>query len=96
MKKSVLILSLAFMAMAAVTFTSCKNSPKTTEKSETTEKSVETEQMAVAEYDCPMKCEGDKTYAEMGSCPECGMDLISVKDESNHHEHDHSDEGHKH
>ncbi len=26
-------------------------------------------------YQCPMKCEGDKTYAEKGSCPKCKMDL---------------------
>jgi len=26
-------------------------------------------------YHCPMKCEGEKTYAEAGKCPECEMDL---------------------
>jgi len=26
-------------------------------------------------YQCPMQCEGDKTYAEKGSCPVCKMDL---------------------
>ena len=26
-------------------------------------------------YYCPMRCEGDKTYDEPGSCPVCGMDL---------------------
>jgi Cu2+-exporting ATPase len=96
MKKSVLILSFAFVAMTAVTLTSCKNSQKTSEQSEATEKSVATEQMAVAEYYCPMKCEGDKTYTEMGSCPECGMDLVPAKEESETHKHDNSDEGHKH
>ena len=25
---------------------------------------------------CPMHCEGEKTYAEPGSCPVCGMDLV--------------------
>lgn len=25
---------------------------------------------------CPMHCEGDKTYAEPGDCPVCGMDLV--------------------
>lgn len=28
------------------------------------------------QYYCPMKCEGDKTYEEPGSCPVCGMDLV--------------------
>ena len=32
------------------------------------------------EYQCPMKCEGDKTYPEEGNCPVCKMDLKSVKD----------------
>jgi len=27
-------------------------------------------------YYCPMECEGEKTYAELGSCPVCGMDLV--------------------
>lgn len=26
-------------------------------------------------YQCPMQCEGDKTYNEEGSCPVCEMDL---------------------
>ncbi|WP_209402199.1 heavy metal translocating P-type ATPase [Pseudozobellia sp. WGM2] len=28
---------------------------------------------------CPMHCEGDKTYAEPGDCPVCGMDLVPAK-----------------
>lgn len=31
-----------------------------------------------AAYECPMKCEGDKTYAEAGKCPVCKMDLKAV------------------
>lgn len=90
-KKSVLIfLSFAFMAIASVTFTACKNSPKPSEKS------VATEQVAVLEYQCPMKCEGDKTYSKIGSCPECGMDLVLLKEKSIPLEHDHSEGGHKH
>jgi protein SCO1/2 len=30
-------------------------------------------------YQCPMKCEGEKTYAESGSCPVCKMDLQSIE-----------------
>ncbi len=29
-------------------------------------------------YQCPMKCEGDKTYAKKGKCPACTMDLKLV------------------
>ncbi|MHA8067016.1 heavy metal-binding domain-containing protein [Aquirufa sp. ROCK2-A2] len=29
-------------------------------------------------YQCPMKCEGEKTYAKKGKCPACTMDLKLV------------------
>jgi Cu2+-exporting ATPase len=45
-------------------------------------------------YYCPMKCEGEKTYAEMGSCAVCGMDLVET---GSHDGHDHgSHDGHDH
>ena len=28
-----------------------------------------------ASFQCPMKCEGDKTYTEKGKCPKCEMPL---------------------
>jgi len=31
-------------------------------------------------YQCPMKCEGEKTYAQQGECPVCHMELKEVKD----------------
>ena len=47
-------------------------------------------EMAMATYQCPMKCEGEKTYAEEGTCPECKMDLkkieVAAKDESEEEE----------
>lgn len=30
----------------------------------------------VTRYYCPMHCEGDKTYAQPGDCPVCGMNLV--------------------
>lgn len=30
---------------------------------------------AVIIYQCPMKCEGVKTYDKAGKCPKCGMNL---------------------
>jgi hypothetical protein len=39
------------------------------------------DKMAMVEYQCPMKCEGDKTYHAPGSCPVCKMDLKEVKKE---------------
>ncbi len=29
-------------------------------------------------YQCPMKCEGEKTYTKEGSCPVCGMDILQL------------------
>lgn len=37
------------------------------------------QKFAAAVYQCPMKCEGDKTYAQAGKCPKCGMELKSRK-----------------
>ncbi|MBI1827261.1 MAG: hypothetical protein HY287_03665 [Planctomycetes bacterium] len=30
-------------------------------------------------YQCPMKCEGEKTYDKPGKCPKCGMELKARK-----------------
>lgn len=30
-------------------------------------------------YQCPMKCEGEKTYDSAGKCPVCTMDMKEVK-----------------
>jgi hypothetical protein len=40
---------------------------------------TETPAQQAAVYQCPMKCEGDKTYTEPGKCPKCGMDLKPVE-----------------
>ena len=48
----------------------------------------------LAMYKCPMQCEGDKTYAEAGSCPECGMALEELKEDE--HDHDHGEHSHDH
>ncbi len=32
-------------------------------------------------YQCPMKCEGEKTYEKPGTCPACNMHLAPVKSE---------------
>lgn len=62
-------------------------------KEASTEKTSEsTEQTAAAEYYCPMKCEGDKTYPEKGTCPVCKMDLVEKVEE----QHEHSHQEHQH
>jgi len=41
---------------------------------------MEIKKMEMAKaYMCPMKCEGDKTYAKEGKCPKCGMALKEMK-----------------
>ncbi len=30
-------------------------------------------------YQCPMKCEGEKTYYKPGSCPVCNMDILKLE-----------------
>ena len=53
------------IVILTITFTSCNFNNKT-DKSPT------------AIYECPMHCEGDKTYDRPGSCPVCKMDLVPV------------------
>jgi len=38
-----------------------------------------TSDRALVMYQCPMQCEGDKTYDEAGSCPVCNMDLKQLE-----------------
>jgi len=38
-----------------------------------------TSDTALVVYQCPMQCEGDKTYDEAGSCPVCNMDLKQLE-----------------
>ena len=42
-------------------------------------------------YQCPMKCEGEKTYEEAGTCPSCGMNLEEVEAAHNHDIEEHED-----
>jgi acetolactate decarboxylase len=35
-------------------------------------------QAGTEKYQCPMKCEGDKTYDKPGKCPVCGMSLRKI------------------
>jgi hypothetical protein len=35
-------------------------------------------QLSTGIYQCPMRCEGQKTYPQPGSCPVCNMKLVPV------------------
>jgi hypothetical protein len=47
-------------------------------KSEKETSTTETQVVSDKKYACPMKCEGEKTYAEAGKCPVCKMELQEV------------------
>ena len=69
------VIALAFLA-------SCGgNSDKTKSDSmnDTAKAVVPATGQAATAYQCPMKCEGEKTYAEPGKCPSCQMDMKEVK-----------------
>ena len=82
--KKITIAAVLVLTMG-ISFTSCNESKKevTEENVEVTKEAAEAKEsdhdhgaeMAAATYQCPMKCEADKTYAEVGSCPVCKMDL---------------------
>lgn len=69
MKKLAIALCLALGLLFALP--ACKSAPKNGENSGNN---------AVAKkYQCPMKCEKDKTYDSPGKCPKCGMEMKEVK-----------------
>ncbi len=72
-----IIVSIAFLCVSAIVFTSCKDEKKKEVKKEVVEevkKEVKKEAMA-AKYQCPMDCEKGKTYDKPGNCPVCKMAL---------------------
>jgi len=42
------------------------------------------------QFECPMKCEGDKTYNAYGNCPVCNMKLVAVDTGKDPHSHSHA------
>ena len=62
----------AFIAM-------CLTTAVQAQKTKTKTKTKTSQQANTAAFQCPMKCEGDKTYAKGGKCPVCNMNLKEVK-----------------
>ena len=87
----ILVRSFFFLLMTGFVLTSCSNNKKENfeskqaieQKEHSHDKGAEAEdhgyEMAMSAYQCPMKCEGDKTYEEEGACPECKMDLKKIE-----------------
>jgi len=73
----------ALVAGFAFTIASCGGGGEeaiVTEEPTATEETIEAAEEAEAvelAYYCPMKCEGETTYAEPGQCGVCGMDLVA-------------------
>ncbi|PCJ23019.1 MAG: hypothetical protein COA97_12495 [Flavobacteriales bacterium] len=87
MKKSILTVGIAMLfIVGSATFIGCGNSENHESDSHEHAEGEEHahEEIAETTYYCPMKCEGEKTYAEEGSCPECGMDLVVLDEEGEH------------
>ena len=66
-----------YTTLALLAFTACGGSDQQSEHKEhmQTDSTMHSHEEHAAAYQCPMKCEGDKTYAEAGQCPVCNMDL---------------------
>lgn len=78
MKKLMMTLGIALLYVSgSTTFVACSQAP------------TEEVHEHATEYQCPMQCEGDKTYAEAGKCPKCGMDMDELVEHDNVQEHDH-------
>ncbi len=58
--------------------TECATKEKKSEKAKKECDKHKTDATAVV-YQCPMKCEGDKTYDKPGKCPTCGMELKKME-----------------
>ncbi len=65
MKKFILVSGMVFAMFGTFAQTQESKKAKTEDKKEV--------------YQCPMKCEGPKTYSKKGKCPACTMDLKVVK-----------------
>ncbi|MCH8318642.1 MAG: hypothetical protein IIA88_09125 [Bacteroidetes bacterium] len=88
MKKTMLILGMAgAFVLGTMLISGCGNSEEQHDH-EATHEHHEGEVHAHVAYQCPMKCEDDKTYEEKGTCPVCKMDLVKLEE--------HSEGGHQH
>lgn len=98
MKK--LVFAIAVVFTVGFTVTSCKSEQKETKEVEkeivkeaegVVNKAEATKTMALATYQCPMKCEAEKTYNKPGQCPTCKMDLAVIKADVDSEEHEHKE-----
>ena len=84
MKKIILVLAVVFTV--SLVFASCKSDKKEEKKEQVT--SDKKQVVEGVKYQCPMKCEKEKTYDKEGKCPVCEMKLRK-KVAENHEGHNH-------
>ena len=84
MKKIILVFAVIFTV--SFVFTSCKTDKKEEKKEQVT--SDKKQGVEKVKYQCPMKCEKEKTYDKEGKCPVCEMKLRK-KVAENHEGHNH-------
>ncbi len=74
MKKLILssVIAISFLA-------SCGGNEDKSKTDSATTTTTEGSQVASVKYQCPMKCEGEKTYDTAGKCPKCQMDMKEMK-----------------
>lgn len=76
-----LTITVAVLIGLVVSFASCGEKKKeSASEPEKMEVHKHGEDVVMAAYQCPMKCEEEKTYSEPGSCPICKMDLKKVEE----------------
>lgn len=68
-----------FLIVAAICISATLHAQQIKTKTKTKTKTETTQQTDSTKYQCPMKCEGEKTYAKAGKCPVCNMNLKEVK-----------------
>ena len=89
MKKQIISLSVTLIITLAIISCGSKSSTSQTTSSNPEQMAADTvdaSKPVAAVYQCPMKCEGEKTYDQAGKCPKCGMDLEGL---SGHEGHEH-------
>ncbi len=89
MKKQIFALTVILLITLGMTSCGSKSSTQQSEPTTTEQMAVDTSSASKPKdivYQCPMKCEGEKTYDQPGKCPKCGMDL---KEKEGNEGHDH-------
>lgn len=71
MKKIILVIAIFFTT--SLLFISCKSDKKDNRKVKVTSDKHQNDKEVA--YQCPMKCEKEKTYKKEGKCPVCKMKL---------------------